>query len=90
MQEPETSVGLGHESRTAEGVGLSQDLCQSRPKAATSAERAPSKQSLWDQDQMTTGIAEQPTRAQGNLQEHGVTNKVTGTMALTAPQGASI
>ena len=37
----------GHKSETAERVGLSQDLCQSRPKAAISAERALSKQSLW-------------------------------------------
>ena len=90
MQEPETSVGLGHESRTAEGVGLSQDLCQSRPKAATSAERAASKQSLWVQALMTPGVAEQTLGVMSNLQEYSVTNRVTGTVALTAPQGATI
>ncbi|XP_075812983.1 small integral membrane protein 9 [Microtus pennsylvanicus] len=52
---------------TAEVTGLSQqpsleqaldsDLCQSRPKAATTAETALSKQTPWGQDQMIPGVA---------------------------------
>lgn len=77
--------GWRHESGTFEGVGLNQELCWSRSKVAISAERAPRKQSLWEQDQTTIDIAKQIPATTSNNQEDRVTSRVTGTIALIAP-----